>query len=88
MNKPVSLGLPILNISKTVTYDFWYEYLKSMYQVYAKLYFMNTNNFIVYIKIFVQPLQMMWKKDLTKNIWLRPKKYSYIIDDDSGDGKS
>ena len=53
MNKPVSLGLPILNISKTVTYDFWYEYLKSMYQVYAKLYFMNTNNFIVYIKIFV-----------------------------------
>ena len=88
MNKPVSLGLPILNISKTVTYDFWYEYLKSMYQVYAKLYFMNTNNFIVYIKIFVQPLQMMWKKDSTKNIWLRPKKYSYIIDDDSGDGKS
>ena len=53
MNKPVSLGLPILNISKTGTYDFWYEYLKSMYQVYAKLYFMNTNNFIVYIKIFV-----------------------------------
>ena len=31
---------------------------------------------------------MMWKKDLTKNIWLRPKTYSYLMDDGSGDKKA
>ena len=28
INKPVYLGLSILKISKTLTYEFWYEYLK------------------------------------------------------------
>ena len=28
MNRPVYLGLPILEISKTLMYKFWYEYMK------------------------------------------------------------
>ena len=28
MNKPVYLGLPILEISKIVMYEFWYDYVK------------------------------------------------------------
>ena len=28
MNKPVYLGLPILKISKTLMYEFWYDYIK------------------------------------------------------------
>ena len=28
MNKPVYLGLSILDLSKTVTYEFWYDYVK------------------------------------------------------------
>ena len=28
MNKPVYLGLPILEISKTLMYEFWYDYIK------------------------------------------------------------
>ena len=28
MNKPVYLGLSILDLSKTVMYEFWYDYVK------------------------------------------------------------
>ena len=38
MNKPVYLGLSILEISKTLMYDFWYDYIKPKYQYNAKLW--------------------------------------------------
>ena len=28
MNKPIYLGLSILEISKTLMYEFWYDYMK------------------------------------------------------------
>ena len=28
MNKPVYLGLSVLDLNKTVVYEFWYDYLK------------------------------------------------------------
>ena len=31
MNKPVYLGMPILEISKTLMYQFWYDYIKPKY---------------------------------------------------------
>ena len=31
MNKPVYLGLSILELSKIVIYDFWYDYVKPEY---------------------------------------------------------
>ena len=37
MNKPVYLGLSILEISKTLMYQFWYVYIKPKYQPNAKL---------------------------------------------------
>ena len=30
MNKPIYLGLSILEISKTLMYEFWYDYIKTM----------------------------------------------------------
>ena len=36
MNKPVHLGLSILEINKTLMYEFWYEYIKPKYQNNAK----------------------------------------------------
>ena len=31
MNKPVYLGLAILDLSKTVMCEFWYDYVKSKF---------------------------------------------------------
>ena len=50
MNKPVYLGLSILDLSKTVMYEFWYDYVKPKYGENAKLCYMDTDSFIVYVK--------------------------------------
>ena len=50
MNKPVHLGLSILELSKILMYEFWYDYVKPKYGEKAKLCYMDTDSFIVYIK--------------------------------------
>ena len=50
LNTPVHLGLPILDISKTLMYQFWYDYIKPKYQNNAKLCYMDTDSFIIHIK--------------------------------------
>ena len=37
MNKPIYLGMSILDISKTHMYGFWYDYVKPKYKDKAKL---------------------------------------------------
>ena len=50
MNKPVYLGLPILEISKTLMYEFWYNHIKSKYQNNARICYVDTDSFIIHIK--------------------------------------
>ena len=50
MNKPIYLGMSILDISKTLMYEFWYDYIKPKYQDRAKLCYMDTDSFVIYIK--------------------------------------
>ena len=50
MNKPVYLGLSILEISKTLMYEFWYDYMKPKYGDSVKLCYMDTDSFIMHIK--------------------------------------
>ena len=50
MNKPVYLGLSILEISKTLMYEVWYDYIKPKYQHNAELCYMDTDSFFIYIK--------------------------------------
>ena len=50
MNNPVYLGLSILEISKTLMYEFWYDYIKPKCQSNARLCYMDTDSFIIYIK--------------------------------------
>ena len=47
MNKPIYLGASILDISKTLMYKFWYDYLKPKYNDKVKLCYMDTDSFII-----------------------------------------
>ena len=50
MNKPLYLGMLILYISRTLMYEFWYDYIKPKYQDKAKLCYMDTDSFVIHIK--------------------------------------
>ena len=50
MNKPIYLGLSILEISKTLMYEFWYDYMKPKFDNKFKLCYMDTDTFIMNIK--------------------------------------
>ena len=49
MNKPIYLGLSILEISKTM-YEFWCDYMKPKYNDNVKLCYLDTDSFIMNIK--------------------------------------
>ena len=50
MNKPIYLGLSILEISKLLMYEFWYDYMKPKYGENIKSCYMDTDSFIMNIK--------------------------------------
>ena len=50
INKPIYLGLLILEISQKLMYEFWYDYMKPNYANNVKLCYMDTDSFIINIK--------------------------------------
>ena len=50
MNKPIYLGMSILEISETLMYEFWYNYIKPKYQDKAKICYIDTDSFLIHIK--------------------------------------
>ena len=50
MNKPIYLGLSILENSKILMYEFWYDYMKPKHDNNVKLCYMETESFIMNIK--------------------------------------
>ena len=73
-NKPVYLGLSILDLSKTVMCEFWYDCLKPKCSENVKLCYMDTGSFIVHVKtddIY---------KDIAKDIEKRFDTLNYEID--------
>ena len=50
MNKPIYLELSILEISKILMYEFWYDYMKPKYNDNVRLCYMDTDSFVMHIK--------------------------------------
>ena len=50
MNKPIYLGMTILDVSKILMYEFWYGYLKPKYKENLNLCYVDTDSFIFGIK--------------------------------------
>ena len=122
MNKPVYLGFSILEINKTLTYEFWYDYMKPKYGDKVKLCYMDTDSFIMHIKTqdfykriadevekrfdtsnyeVSRPLPAgknkkvvglmedeLGGKIMAEFVALRPKTYSYLMDDGGSDKKA
>ena len=115
MNKPIYLELSILEISKIIMYEFWYDYVKNKYGDMVKLCYMDTGSLIMNIKTkdfykdiaqdieerfdtsnydVDRPLHKGKNKKaiglmrgelgggtITEFVALRPKTYSYMIDE-------
>ena len=62
MLKPVYVGQAILDISKTIMYEFWYDYLKPKYGDKTKLCYMDTDSFIIDIQ------KEDFLKDISKDV--------------------
>ena len=50
MNKPIYLGQAILDVSKMLMYEFWFDYIKPKYGDKVRLCYMDTDGFAMYIK--------------------------------------
>ena len=50
MNKPIYLDQAILDISKILMYEFWYDYIKPEYGDKTRLCYTDTDSFIMHIK--------------------------------------
>ena len=68
MNKPVYLGQAILDLSKTLMYEFHYDYMRPKYGSKVKLCYMDTDSFVYEIetKDFYRILQKMWRESLIR----------------------
>ena len=63
MNKLVYLGLSKLDLIEIIIHEFWYNYIKPKYGENANPYYMDTDSFIVQVKIdeFYKDMQKMLK---------------------------
>ena len=102
MNKPVYLGLSLLEFSKTLMYEFWYNFIKPKYQQNGKLCYMDTESIKINIKTedvyrdFAgknKKVVGLMKDELggtimTEFVVLRPESCSYLIFDVNTDKKT
>ena len=71
MDKPILVGQAILDKSKELMYEFWYEYLKPKYKDKLKLLYMDTDSFM--LEIETDDFYKDTKNDLKE--WFDTSKY-------------
>ena len=72
MNKLVYLGLSTLEISKTLTCEFWYDYIKPKYQYDAKLCYIATGSFTIHINPYLTPLPCTFPQNVSSRERMKP----------------
>ena len=82
MNKPIYLGLSMLEISKFLVYEFWYNYMKPKYGNDVKLCYMDTDSFIMNIKT------EDFYKDIANDVEKRFDTSNYEVDRSLSIGKN
>ena len=82
MNKSIYLGLSILEISKIIMYDFWYDYMKKKYGDMVKLCYMDTDSLIMNIKT------KDFYKDIARDVEERFDTSNYDVDRSLPKGKN
>ena len=65
-NKPVYLGLSVLELSKILQYEIWHDYVKPKYGEIEKFCYIDLDRFIVYIKqmLFIKISQKILRLDV------------------------
>ena len=84
MNKPLYLGEAILDYSKMLMYEFWYDYLIPMHGDKIKLCYMDTDSFIIYVET------EDFYKDISNDVnkWFDTSNYSKDINRPLEKGKN
>ena len=67
MDKSGYFGLTILELSKLIMCEFWYDYIKPKYGENAKLCYMDIDSFIINIK--TEDICKDIADDVEKKIW-------------------
>ena len=75
MNKPVYLGQAILDLSKTLMYEFHYDYMRPKYDSKVKLCYMDTDSFVYAID------NEDFYRDIAKDVKKRIDTSEYSKDD-------
>ena len=75
MNKPVYLGQAILDLSKTLMYEFHYDYMRPKYTSKVKLCYIDTDSFVYEIET------EDFYRDIAKDVWKRFDTSGYSKDD-------
>ena len=75
LNKPVYIGQAILDLSKTLMYEIYYEYIRPKYGSRAKLCYMDTANFVCEIET------KDFYRDIAKDVEKRFDTSGYSKDD-------
>ena len=82
INKPIYLGLSILDISKILMYEFWYDYMKQKNGNRVKLCYMDTDSFVMNIKT------NDFYKDIANDVEKRFDKSNYEVNRPLTTGKN